>query len=362
MRSSSTVAGCLMIGLCALLADAPTAQATIGGESNAVPSTSVEPLSSLQRKLGPSFRPYRAKGFVVLSDAEPKWVRARLGLLGRTKHQFERFFDRLEIDLSEPPEELRCVIFAEHADYQRFAQETDKTVPPWAGGYYAPRANRVVMFDERTSPVYLDAMDNLDDQRGRIADAEARRLEAARSGDAEAARAFDSWLNGARGTVGANAAAITEHFEAVSRAKLVHEAVHMLSYNTGLQSPYRLDPIWFTEGLATAFETDGKAGGFGPRHPYLPREDEVDTIRAEGPRLEAIAMVSAHRIPDDTVGPAYTYSYALFTHVARKKPEDLARFIRALRTREGIVEDGLSLFREHFGEPASVARAAGLGR
>ena len=158
----------------------------------------------------------------------------------------------------------------------------------------------------------------------------------------------------------ANAEKIREQVRAISAAKLVHETVHLLAFNTGVQSADRLDPIWFTEGLATSFESDGSAGAFGPRHRFLLREASVDTLKSEGSSLDPAALVGLHAVPDDAVEAVYAQSYALFTYLARRKSEELAAFVRELQRREGIVDDGLGLFREHFGEPRTISRASGL--
>jgi len=360
MRSRRLIRALAATVAAAALLPAPTATAHGDRPVVATPPITSETLSDLEDKLGPGFRTYRAKGFAVLSDADASWVRARLGLLTRTRHEYERFFRSLDVPLSAPPEELRCVIFAEHADYRRFAQRVDKTVPPWAGGYYTPLANRVVLFNEETSPVLLDMLDELREQEALVEQAERDQLEAARGGDRERAERIEGWLDTASATVRANAEKMREQVHAISAAKLVHETVHLLAYNTGVQSANRLDPIWFTEGLATSFETDGSAGAFGPKLRYLPREEFVDRLKEEGALLDPAALVGLHVVPDEAVEPLYAQSYALFTYLARRKSDELAAFIRDLRGREGVVEDGLGLFREHFGEPRTISRAAGL--
>lgn len=359
MRAFRPIRALALLVAAALALPAPAA-ALHEDRPTASPPITSETLSDLEDRLGPSFRTYRAKGFVVLSDAEASWVRARLGLLSRTRHEYERFFQSLDVEIGAPPEELRCVIFAEHADYRRFAQSVDKTVPPWAGGYYAPSANRVVLFDERTSPVLLDLLDELRKQEDLVADVERQKLEAARGGDRENAEHLQDWLDSASSTVRGNAESIQEHVARASAAKLVHETVHLLAFNTGVQSATRLDPIWFTEGLATSFETDGSAGAFGPRNRYQPREVFVDRLKEKGGLLDPAALVGLHNVPDDSIEAVYAQSYSLFTYLARRKPEELAAFILELRERDGVVEDGLGLFREVIGEPSTIAKAAGL--
>src|SRR5690349_23883131 len=46
-----------------------------------------------------------------------------------------------------------------------------------------------------------------------------------------------------------------------SVATVVHEAVHQLAFNTGLQVRYADNPMWVSEGLAMYFETPDFGNG-----------------------------------------------------------------------------------------------------
>ena len=96
------------------------------------------------------------------------------------------------------------MLFA-HATSSSASREVDSVDARWMGGYYEPVRNRVVAYDDRSSESF-------------------RRIAHAPRAQADARRA--------------------------TRAKLAHEAAHLLAFNTGVQVRGVSYPEWFTEGLA----------------------------------------------------------------------------------------------------------------
>lgn len=147
----------------------------------------------------------RTDRFLLLSDADPAWVREQGEWLERVATVFEDEARALGFRVNPPGAPLRVMLFAQRDEFIRFAREVDSVDARWMGGYYEPVRNRVVAYDDRSSESF-------------------RRIAHAPRAQADARRA--------------------------TRAKLAHEAAHLLAFNSGVQVRGVSYPEWFTEGLA----------------------------------------------------------------------------------------------------------------
>lgn len=308
-------------------------------------------VESLRRRLGPRFTLTRTPRYLVLSDAPAKWTRNRLALLERTRHQFFRFTDQIGYPALPPRERLVCVFFAEHDDYRRFAAEYDRMNAPWAGGYFSLLSNHIVLYDDRTGPDYAGA-------RAKLAGAERQRDEYLASADAARADGHDADADADKQAADDLARQIREaeatletSVDAISTAKVVHEAAHQLAFNTGVQPTDRESPFWLTEGLACAFETADAGSSFGPRFENAEKLGQLRELIARGglPDLERLV---ARTQPSDDPKRDYTAAWALFTEIARHKPDALRAYLDALNTGEPDA-DHPGAFRRYFGDPES---------
>jgi hypothetical protein len=140
--------------------------------------------------------------------------------------------------------------------------------------------------------------------------------------------------------------------------------VHLLSFNIGLQRPDRDYPFWFSEGLATAFETDEPGTKFGPDvHGNQKRTDRFHELRHDGRMLSLHRLAGLGEVPGSDAELAdamYSQSLVLFTHLFRTSPEALGRYTRTLADEPPgrlSPERHVELFRAHFGDPYTVARS-----
>ena len=308
-------------------------------------------VEALRRRLGPRFTLTRTPRYLVLSDASPRWTRNRLALLDRTRHQFFRFTDQIVYPALPPRARLVCVLFAEHDDYRRFAAEYDRMNAPWAGGYFSLLSNHIVLYDDRTGPDYVLALAQLDEaerKRDEYSESASRAHAAGREADAEtyenAADDIDRQIREARTTLETNV-------DAVSTAKVVHEAAHQLAFNTGVQPTDRESPFWLTEGLASAFETADAGSSFGPRFENAGKLAKLRELIARG-GLPDLPRLVARTEPADDPEHDYTAAWALFTEIARHKPESLRDYLDDLNTGPARA-DHAEGFRLYFGDPAS---------
>lgn len=324
----------------------------------------LEPDESLVREtlaaLGPEFRRTETAHFVVLSDADAAWTRARARLLEDARRQFYRAADRLGLDPLPHAHKLLCVLFADHERYLAFARAQDGLRADWVAGYYSPRANRVVFFDDRDSPEVRDALATLEGYQARADDARAR-ADDARGADSRAADRLLASADALQSRIDAERARLHDAAAAISAAKTIHEAVHLLAFNAGVQTRHGEYPFWVSEGLAVAFEPDDPSRPFGPDRENPARAAEFRRLVETGRVMPVAELVVLRAVPDHdapTADVMYTQSWALFSFLHRRDRAALGRYLVALRERlprEALSDqDHLDLFRRHFGDPRTL--------
>jgi hypothetical protein len=145
--------------------------------------------------------------------------------------------------------------------------------------------------------------------------------------------------------------------------KTIHEATHLLAYNTGVQSRYHEYPFWFTEGLATNFETATPTGAFGPDVEHTGRREQFESFRRGNQLLPLPRFVTlTHVDHEDHADVMYHEAYALFSYLYRHRRSELAAYIRAvpeLRPGRFSAAEHLAIFERHFG-PAEQLEATWL--
>jgi hypothetical protein len=321
-----------------------------------------------QARVGARMRRYESAHFVVLSDCDAPWTRSKIALLERTRHQYLRFVEQIGMLTLPPEHKLLCVMFAEHEQYAEFAASEDKVNAPWAGGYFATQANRVVIFDDRQSPAILSAHARLDEHAAQAVETRSRAAAATEAGWSAMADALVEAADRIDADVAAGRQRLDEHAERLASAKTIHEAVHLLAYNTRLQSLGKVYPFWVSEGLATAFETANPDQSFGPRHPYHEREESFDRLVREGrllPLRQVVAVPAGLEGADRLGDSIYSQSYVLFTHLARTSPDAMRRYfedLNAAPSRQFDPDYHIALFEKHFGRVSVLERTLSRGR
>jgi hypothetical protein len=310
--------------------------------------------------LPPRFVETQTSRYVILSDAEPARTAVMARHLERAHEQFRRFCRRLDLRPLPLRHKLLCVLFRDRADYRAFATEHDGVNAAWIAGYYAPRHDRVVFYDVRTNPSVSEARERLD-QLGRRAsriDASARIAhQAGRSEEAaslrEGARTFQRHITLERERVDA-------FTERVGAATTLHEAAHQLLFHTEVQSPRHHYPMWLSEGLAVAFESDRPDLPFGPDRAYEPRETrwgELVDVEQPWPLERLIPLLDAPE-SGEAIEMAYHQSYALVRWIESARPQQLRTLLMAYRRAPAHADiDHHALFEEAFGDVNALERA-----
>jgi hypothetical protein len=144
----------------------------------------------------------------------------------------------------------------------------------------------------------------------------------------------------------------------------IHEAIHQLMFHTAVQSPYVQHPLWLTEGLATAFETDRPRSRFGPLQEFAPRRQRFYHLLDTGQLmpLRDLVTVDPNRLftRPGLVDAVYHQGYALVTWLARKRRPQLRDYLRALNDLPSGVPSAqtqLAVFERIFGNVDRLEKA-----
>jgi len=286
-----------------------------------------EAYRSAREALPPQFLNFETRRFVVLSDASPRWTREQTALLELTHYQFKRFARRFGLRPRPLRHKLVCVLFEEQEDYQKFAKDHDGVTAGWISGYYSPKHDRVVFYNIESD-----------------------------SAHARAPAPVLGFGHMARGR-------ITDERVRASIATSIHETVHQLAFHTRIQSAQIQNPLWISEGLATAFETDQPRQAFGPEYDYPIRLRKFRELLEDDASLIGLGeLVRYTEMPDDhdeTITAVYHQSYALVSWLCRFRKIQMRDFLGALkRERPGrpTGQRHLELFEAAFGDVHSLER------
>ena len=230
----------------------------------------------LLSEIGDGFAVTETEHYLICSDASELYTEFCSRLLEKVHTEFRKLFEQSSIRLNTVSDKLPVIIFRNAERFQQFARrqhpETDFTDVP---GYYSVRDNQMLI--------------------------------AAASGD----RAFRSHSD-----------VIRELRQSPRQAEtIVHEAVHQLAFNTGLQIRYADNPMWLSEGLAVYFESvNGRSNTTlwsrpgEPNRLHLPgfQAAIIDQNRLRLPLAELLASDNAF-LSSEKLADAYAESWML-TH------------------------------------------------
>lgn len=291
------------------------------------PMTADELVTELQEELGAEFRFYKTKHFVIAfntSQIYAEWV----GQL------FERFYKAFVADwskrkakLEEPRFPLVAIVFSNKGSYLEYAHRDIGESASSLIGYYNMNSNRMIMYDLTGVDGMVPANEKVSSQA-----------------------VINSILSQpqAERTV----------------ATIVHEAVHQLAYNSGLQTRLADNPLWLSEGLAMYFEAPdlnspqgwkiGNVNYYQLRMflAYLPRRpvDSIQNLISDDNRFK----------DSESVAAAYSESWALtyFLMKARRKP--LTDYMKEISALEPLAEPDprlrLEMLEKHFGDLQKLDR------
>jgi Protein of unknown function (DUF1570) len=246
--------------------------------------------TSLKSEFGEGFEVVRTPHYLICTNAGPGYGEWCGQLFERLHIGFQKFWkDRLP-GLEAPDRPLVAIAFATQKEYQTF-QVTDAGGGVGAAqGYFSSRTNRMVLFDQSSL------------------------------GTGQNRTAADIQKHSLR-----NPGNI---------ATVIHEAVHQLSFNIGLQTRYADNPVWFSEGLAMYFETpdlEARSGWrtIGQINPV--RLDRYRTIAKQQPPEIRSLLATDDRFRDPQLAvDAYAEAWALHFYLLRTQKEKYNSYLQLL--------------------------------
>ncbi|HIE96626.1 MAG TPA: DUF1570 domain-containing protein [Fuerstia sp.] len=240
---------------------------------------------------------HQTEHFVICSDASELYTKFCGRLLEKVFAEYLKFFEGSDVQLTPLTAKLPVLVFRDVARFQEFARrqhpDTDFSDVP---GYYSVRDNQMLI--------------------------------TAVSGD----RAFRT-----------NSDVVRELKKKPRQVEtIVHEAVHQLAFNTGLQVRYADNPMWLSEGLAVFFERAS-----GRSSTVWSRPGEVSRIHLPGfkaatsqnrlrlPLSDLLESDQAFQTPDN-LADAYAEGWAITYFLIRSDRAAFDRLLSHLQNRKPL--------------------------
>jgi hypothetical protein len=277
--------------------------------------------TALQREFGPSFEVVRTPHYLICTSAGRGYGEWCGGLFERLHAGFHRFWKERIPGLSPPERPLVAIAFGSGSEYQKYQATDASGQVALAQGYFNARTNRMVLFDQ-TGP----------DSGNRNRSSEEIQKQALRQ----------------PATIGT----------------VIHEAVHQLSFNAGLQVRYADNPAWFSEGMAMYFEApdlEARSGWrtIGQVHPG--RLDRFRALTRTRPAEIRSLIATDDRFRDPQLAiDAYAEAWALHFYLIRTRKEQYNSYLSLLGAKRPLrwdtPEQRVSDFEKAFGELAEVEK------
>jgi hypothetical protein len=253
----------------------------------------------------------------------------------RLRNGFLAHWERERVELTPNTWPLPILVLQNKGQFREYAIRDGAAEAAETFGYYSARTNRVVMYD-------------LTADEGGLPLGEATQRDE-----------------------------ITRRLSRVpaSVATLVHEAVHQLAFNTGLQVRYADNPMWVSEGLAMYFETpDFNSGGrwtsAGKVNPWRLKEFQQSVADRRADSLVTLIQNEDRFRDAGRASAAYAESWVLVRYLATRRKEEWREYVKGLRDRPVLVfasaEERVAEFKKVFGEDLAgldrevVRSAAGM--
>lgn len=269
---------------------------------------------------GPEFHISQTDHYIICANTSEAYAEYVGRLLDRVYSEYSKFVTELGAPFKAPEEKLPIIILGSVNEFQEFAkQQHPETSFEDTPGYYSIRENQVLLQD-------------LTRDRSLKAPAIRKKLSE----------------------------------QPLQLATIVHEAVHQLAFNTGLQVRMADNPVWFSEGLATYFEQVAvkstqlwtKPGLVNARHHAEFVRTAQDSLSIP---LETLLSGEDTFLDSTTVATAYAESWALVYYLQKENKEGFGVYMNSLSRLQPIQrvspEMRLTIFKEAFGSsPDEVAK------
>ncbi len=282
-------------------------------------SNAAELAAALKQVAGDDAVVVTTRNYVIASRASRAYAAWCGGLLERLRTAFIGHWMKQQVELNPGDAPLPILILQNRAQFQEYAVRDGAAAAAETDGYYSARTNRVVLFDL-------------------TADGPGRAL-----GNAVQREEITRRLSQSPGSV----------------ATVVHEAVHQLAFNTGLQVRYADNPMWFSEGLAMYFETPDFGVGSrwttaGKVNPWrLDAFQKSLGSRGDDSLPSLIRNEDRFREPGQMTA-AYAESWLLVHYLSTSRPAEWKTYVALLRGKSPLIfatpDERLQEFQSVFGD------------
>ncbi len=296
--------------------------------SSAPCDTSFTPLTpdqiyeQFQQQLPGGFSVYKTRHYVLIYNTSEVYVKWVAELFEHLYRGFYNYWRSKGFRITEPRFPLVAVVFSNRPSYLVYAEREIGESAQAMIGYYNMKTNRIVTYD-------MTGVDGVVP----------------------------------RGTRVASTAVIQQILSQPQAertvATMIHEAVHQLAYNSGLQVRLADNPLWLSEGIAMFFETPdayspkgwGAIGKINPHNmrlfaQYVPQRpaDSLLTLISQDQRLRDA----------ETSSQAYPESWALTYYLMTLKNKQFVAYLKELADQpplagESSDRERIELFKKHFG-------------
>ncbi len=287
----------------------------------------------LRAEFGPGFETLSTERYLFVHNVSDAYVDWCARLFEKVADAFDKYAVKSKLPTTERVEPMVVVIFATQRQFFEYAARETPS-PDKLAAYYNMQTNRVALYD--------------------LSGAESSRS-AAVAADAEPERRRRAFQETKEFLSRPNAA--------FNVATIVHEASHQVAFNRGLFLRTGPFPFWAVEGLALTFETpNGRAsqggwnftGSFPKNERLLERfRRYAATTRQRDPLRSLVAAQNIGDARDDVEG-FYAASWALFYYLYKRRPNELAAYLRETAAKPPFVaypaSDRIADFEKHFGD------------
>jgi len=277
--------------------------------------SSSELVADLLRQVPDGFEIVETEHYVLCSNSASEYVQYCGELLETVFDRYFQFMIGQKIVVTQPTRKLPIIVFASAAEFQTFAAKQHPEISfADTPGYFSVSDNQTLLLDL--------------------------------TGD----RSIRSSA-GIRKRMG-------EKFLQV--ATIVHEAVHQLAFNSGLQVRMADNPLWLSEGLAMYFETTSsrsstlwdRPGRVNPRHqPAFIKLLNGNRITGG---MNSLVASDAAFLNSDEMPTAYCKAWALTHYLIREKTNGCKLYFQSLSQRKPMVgltaEEKILEFQTAFGK------------
>ena len=277
----------------------------------------------------------RSERFLFVYDVSDGYVEWISALLNEVAKAFDKFVEKIGLEVDELSEPMVVVIFATREEFDAYAVElrgpaylAQENKPT---GFYTQRLNRSIIYDRTGVESTRSDLDALPDENRQYS----------------------------RKRINEEAHAIKQRdFADANTSTIVHEATHQIAFNRGVFLRTGPVALWTAEGLSLVFETpNGHAtqGGWGFRGSFPKNTRMINLFREKIDSMEDPfrTIVAQEKFYQNLEG-SYAASWALFYYLYKKNPAALSKYMRHIAEKSPCTvypaQERLKDFEEFFGD------------